>query len=214
MRRILSLPGLAVAAWVSCLGFLGLLVGMVLERACHPHFLPVTTVLLFVVVTGLALVGGASWRIIRGPRRRRALSCFLIGAAPLWFLAGFLLYGLAIKSARQTPLSPAHKLLMPVGESLMDLEARFRYPQRTAGEKVVMIAPAMPEADARAQVAAMDRHVHALEARLGRRTGQTIHWARGPLLGTESIAIFGLCLGTRPGAAPADAEGALHHRPS
>jgi len=207
MRRILSLPGLVVAAWATCLGFLGLLAGMVLGRAWHPHFLPAMTMLLLVVVTGLALVVGASWRIIRGRRRRRALCCLLIGAAPMWFLAGFLLYGLAIKSARKTPLTPAHKLLIPLAESLMDLEARFRYPQRTVGETVEMISPAMPEADARAQVAAMDRHVRALEARLGRQTGGIIHWARGPLLGTGGIAVFGLCLGTRPGAAPADAEG-------
>jgi hypothetical protein len=207
MRRILSLPGLAVAAWASCLGLMGLLAGMVMGRVWHPHYLPATAMLLVVVITGVALVVAASSGIIRGQRRRRALSCLLIGAAPMWFLAGFLLYGLAIKSARKTPLTPAHKLLMPLGESLMDLEARFRYPQRTVGEKVVMISPAMPEADARAQVAAMDSHVRALEARLGRRTGGIIHWARGPLLGTDGVAIFGLCMGTRPGAAPADATG-------
>lgn len=46
MRRSLSLPGLAVAAWASCLGLLGLLAGMILGRAWHPHFLPATTMLL------------------------------------------------------------------------------------------------------------------------------------------------------------------------
>jgi hypothetical protein len=76
-RRIFSLPSLAVAAWASCLGFLGLLAGTVLARAWHPHFLPATAMLLLVVVTALALVVGASWRIIRGQRRRRALSCLL-----------------------------------------------------------------------------------------------------------------------------------------
>jgi hypothetical protein len=208
MRRILSLPGLAVAAWASCLGLLGLLAGMVLGRAWHPHFLPATTMLLLVVVTGLALVVGASWRIIRGQRRRRALSCLLIGWAPLWFLAGFFLHDLAITSRQKIPLTPALELLMPLAESLMDLEARFRYPQRTVGDMVVMISPAMPEADARMLVAAMDRHVRALEARLGRRTGGIIHWARGPLLGTGgNAAIFGLCMGTQLGEAPADAEG-------
>jgi hypothetical protein len=96
---------------------------------------------------------------------------------------------------------------MPLGESLMDLEARFRYSQRTVGESVVMISAAMPEAGARAQLAAMDRHVRALEARLGRGTEGIIHWARGPLLGTGGSAIFGLCIRTQLGGAPADAEG-------
>ena len=46
-----------------------------------------------------------------------------------------------------------------------------------------MISTPMPETEARALVAAMDRHVRALEARLGRTTRGTIHWVRGPLLG-------------------------------
>jgi hypothetical protein len=46
MRRILSLSGLARAAWALCLGFLGLLAGTVLERAWHPHFLPATAILM------------------------------------------------------------------------------------------------------------------------------------------------------------------------
>ncbi len=169
MRRILSLPGLTVAVWVSSLGLLGLLGGMLIGPAWHPHFLPVTAMLALVVVAGLALIVAASWRIVRGPGRRRALSWLLIGAAPLWFLAGHFLYGLGIGGGRQFPMKVGLKLLMPMAESLMDLEARFRYPQRTVGEKVVMISEPMLEAEARAQVAAMDRHVRSLEARLGAR---------------------------------------------
>jgi hypothetical protein len=207
MRRILSLPGLAIAVWVSSLVLLGLLGGMLIGPAWHPHFLPVTAMLALVIVTGLALLIRASWRIIRGPGRRRALSWLLIGAAPLWFLAGHFLYGLAIGEGRRFPMHLGLKLMMPLAESLMDLEARFRYPQRTYGEKIVMISPPMPEAEARAQVAAMDRHIRALEARLGRRTAGLIHWARGPLLGMGGKAILGLCLGSSPGDAPPDAEG-------
>ena len=92
----------------------------------------------------------------------------------------------------------------------MDLDARLVYPQRTAGEKVVMISAPMPEAEARALVAAMDRHVRALEARLGRTTRGTIHWVRGPLFGIERHAIMGLCMGSRPGEEAADAEGLAH----
>ncbi len=76
----LSLPGLAAAVWLACLTFLGLLAGMMIAVAWHPHFLPVTIALTVVIVTGLALIIGATWRIVRGPGRRRALSCLLIGA--------------------------------------------------------------------------------------------------------------------------------------
>jgi hypothetical protein len=207
MRRLLSLPGLAIAIWVSCLALLGLLGIMLAALAWHPHFLPVTSVLAMVIIAGLALIVGALWRIIRGPRRREALSWLLLGSAPLWFLGGSFFYGLAIGNGRTIPINLAIKLMAPLGESVMDLEARFRYPQRTVGDKVVMISTAMPVEEARAQVAAMDRHVRALEARLGRATTGSIHWVRGPLLGIERHALFGLCLGSRPGEAPADAEG-------
>jgi hypothetical protein len=154
----------------------------------------------------LALICGASWRIIRGPRRLHAFSCLLLGGAPLLFLAGHFLYGLSIGFGREIPLNLPLKLLMPLGESLMDLEARFRYPQRTAGGKVVMISE--PVADAPVQVAGMDRHVRALEARLGRTTAGTVHWVRGTLLGLQGgHAVFGLCMGSRPGSDPVDAEG-------
>ncbi len=39
---------------------------------------------------------------------------------------------------------------MMMGESVMDLEARFRYPQRTYGAKVVMISAPLDPAVARA----------------------------------------------------------------
>jgi hypothetical protein len=164
MRRILSLPGLAVAVWLACLALLVLLGGMIAVRAWHPHFLPVTTMLALVFIAGLAVILISSWRIVRGPDRRRALACLLIGTAPLWLLAGHFLYGLAAGSGRNVPLAPALKLLIPLGESVLDLEARIRYPQRTACEKVVMLSAPMPRAEARAPVAAMDRHIRACPA--------------------------------------------------
>jgi hypothetical protein len=203
--RLLSLRRLAITVWLAWLGLLGLMAAMLAGRAWHPHFLPATTVLGVLIVAGLALVCGASWRIRRGPRRLHAFSCLLLGTAPLLFLAGHGLYGLRISYGREIPQNLPLKLLIPLGESLMDLEARFRYPIRTAGEKVVMIST--PVADAGAQVAAMDRHVRALEARLGRTTPGTIHWVRGPLLGVQGgHAVFGLCLGTLPASGPVDAE--------
>lgn len=67
----------------------------------------------------------------------------------------------------------------------MDIEARVRYPMRTHGARVVMISAPMPEALARAQAAAMDRHIRVLERRLGRQAGWTVHRVRGPILGNQ-----------------------------
>jgi hypothetical protein len=191
---------------VSCLAFEGM-AGIVAVVGWHPHFPPVTPMLALVFIGGLALIAGASWRIGRGPGRRRALSCLLIGAAPLWFLAGHFLHGAAANSGRNWHPDPLLRSLEPLVDSVMDLEARFRYPQWTYGEKVVMISSPMPEIQARAQVTAMDRHIRALEARLGRPTRWTIRWVRGPLFGVQGAAFRGLCLGSMPGESWADAEG-------
>src|SRR5262249_12449276 len=135
------------------------------------------------------------------------LACLLVGAAPLWFLAGFFHYGLEVVSGQKLPMNVAIRLLAPLAQSLLDLDARLEYPQRTAGEKVVMISPPMPEAEARAQVAAMARHVGALEARLNRKIPGRIHWVRGPMFGIGRRSIIGMCMGTRPGDESPDAEG-------
>jgi hypothetical protein len=207
VRRVLSLSGLSGAVWVSYLALEGMLAGIVAVVGWHPHFRLATPMLALVFIAGLALIAGASWRIVRGPDRRRALSCLLIGAAPLWFLAVHFLRGAAAISTRNYPPDPVLRLLDPLGESVMDLEARFRYPQRTYGEKVVMISSPMPEVQARAQVTAMDRHIRELEARLGRPTGWTIRWVRGPLLGMQGAAFNDLCMGSLPGESWEDAEG-------
>ncbi len=207
MRRILSLPGLAVVVWASCLAFFGLLAAMAATFAWHPHFLPMTVASALVIGSGLALIVVASWRIGRGPDRLRALACLLIGSAPLWAVAGFVFYGFAVIAGQKKPLNVATHMLTPLALSAMDLHARLVYPLRTVGEKVVMISPTMPEADARAQVAAMDRHVRSLEARLNRTIRGPIHWIRGPLFGTGRCSVMGMALGTRPGEAPPDAGG-------
>jgi hypothetical protein len=199
------LAQIAAAVWIAWLALLGLLGGMLAGRVWHAHYLPVASVLAVMVWAWLALFAGTVWRLVCGPDRGRALTYLLLGSAPACFLGGHVLYGLRAGNTRQVEYSLALKMLIPLGESLMDLEARFRYPERTTGEKVVMLAPEV--ASAREQVAAMDRHVRALESRLGRAIEGRVHWARGPLFGMQNKAIFGLCMGSRLGEVPPDDEG-------
>jgi hypothetical protein len=206
MKRLLALPRLTAIVWISFVGLLALMVVMGVLGAWHPHFLPVTSVLAIFVSSGLALVLAALWRLIAGPRRLRALTCLLLGSAPLCFFAGYMGYGLKASYGRQVELTIPLKLLVPFAESIFDLLARVQYPQRTEGATVVMIAG--PVANAREQVAAMDRHVWSLWQRLGgKRTTRRVHWVRGPIMGVDSHAIYGMCMGSRPGQFPPDAEG-------
>jgi hypothetical protein len=171
------LARLAITEWLAWLGVVGLMLGMLVAQTPHPHFLPMTVLFGTLIVAGLALIVGAIWRLFRGPDRVRALTCLLLGIAPLGFMAGHLLYGLRVGYGRQLDLTWPLRMLVPFGVSMMDLQARFVYPIRTVGEKVVMISA--PFERAGEQVAAMDKHVRALEARLGRPARGRVHWVRG-----------------------------------
>jgi hypothetical protein len=198
---------LAAAVWLAWIGLIGLMFGMLRLGAWHPHFLPVTAVLVVLLAAGLSLLILGIWRLLRGPRRLHALGCLLLGLPPLGFLAGHLMYGFGTAYGRQLTISLPLKVLVPFGESILDLVARFQYPERTEGERLVMIST--PVESARSQVAAMDRHIRALEARLGRTGTRRVHWVRGPLLGLQGKAILGMCMGSLPGGGweRPDAEG-------
>ena len=205
MRLLPTLRQLTIATWLAWLGVVGVMVVYLVFRVMHPHFLPGTTFLLLEVVAGSALVIGGLWRVIRGPGRWNALRYLLLGLAPVLFLASHMLYGVSIGYGRQFDINWPIKMLMPFGESQLDLVARFSYPERTEGAKVVMIATPLP--DARALVDAMDRHIASMEPRLGRPMRGRAHWVRGPILGLDAKAIYGMCLASVPGQGATDAEG-------
>ena len=71
-----------------------------------------TALLATLIIAGLALIGSAGWRLIRGPRRVTALTCLLLGVAPLGLMAGHILYGLKIGQGGQLVL---HELTGPNG---------------------------------------------------------------------------------------------------
>ena len=205
MRWPLSLPRLAITVWLAWLMLVGLMFGMQARQVWNPHFLPMMALLVILVAAGLSLIVGGTWRLLRGPFRRQALACILLGAAPLWFMTGHAMYGLVIAFGRNLRFDLPLKMLVPLGGSLMDIEARIRYPQWTTGEKVTMIS--IPVANARERVAAMDGHVRQLEKRLGRTTAWPIRWVRGPLLGLDGKAPFSVCMGSRPHDAELGTDG-------
>jgi hypothetical protein len=206
MRRLFRLPTLALAVWAAWLGLVAAMALMLAMQAWAPHFLPITILLLWLVVSGVALIVGGLWRLAVGPWRRRALTCLLLGVPPLLFFASHFLYGLKAGYGRQVELNYPLKMLIPFGESCFDLMSRFVYPVRTEGETVVMIS--QPVANASAQVAVMDRHIQSLWKRLGDvSTTRRVHWVRGPLMSITAHAFYGMCLGSVPGKLAVDADG-------
>lgn len=205
MVGTLNIRRLACTVWGAWMALLATLAGMLFLRIWHPHFLPATLLFVGFLASGILLVCRAAWFMAVGPERKRCLAWLLIGMAPLCFMAGHFAYGLQAFYRLDVPLNYALKVLVPLGESFMDLEARVRYPQRTRGAKVVMIS--RPVEDAARQVAAMDEHVRQIEERLGRQLDRPVHWVRGPLFGRQGLAVVGLCMGSRPNEAAVDAGG-------
>jgi hypothetical protein len=77
--------------WGAWLWALGLAAGLTASQIWNPNpILPVGLSVLM-LAAGLGLVIAATVRLIRGPRRDRALVGLLVGTAPFWFLAGHIL---------------------------------------------------------------------------------------------------------------------------
>ena len=187
--------------WGAWLGALGLAAALTALQVWNPNpILPVGLPVLM-VAAGLGLVIAATVRLIRGPRRDRALAGLLVGTAPLWFFVGHILMAIRPAFDRHVPPGWPSKVLLPLARPLADLEARWFYPERTPGKWVTMVGATAK--DARAQVAAMDRHVEALLARLDQRATWPIVWYRGPLFGLRECAIYDMAIGSEVGQSPA-----------
>ena len=195
----------AVTVWVAWLSWLGLAGVQVAGQVRNPS--PILAVRLMVLIPlGLAgLVISAGYRLIRGPGWRRALAWLLFGATPGWLFLGHVL--LAVRSGldRHARASFATKVLVPLARPCFDLEARWFYPERTQGRWVTMVGA--PVATAAAQVAAMDRHVDALLARLHQARTWPIVWYRGSLFGMGGHAIENMALGVEEGQLKPGSDG-------
>lgn len=194
-----------LTVWGAWLGTLVLSAALTAAQVWNPNpILPVALPILM-VAAAVGLVRAATVRLIRGPRRDLALASLLVGTAPLWFSVGHVLLAMRPGFDRHVRPGWPSKVLLPTARPLADLQARWFYPERTPGKWVTMVGA--KSRDARAQVAAMDRHVDALLARLDQPATWPIVWYRGSLLGLNVCAIFDIALGSEVGQFPPGADG-------
>jgi hypothetical protein len=191
--------------WGAWLGALGLAAALTASGIWKTNpILPVAlAVLMFAAGLGLVIV--ATVRLIRGPRRDRALAGLLVGTAPFWLLTGHILMAMRPAFDRHVPPGWPTKVFSPLARPLLDLEARWFYRERTRGKWVTMVGA--PAEDARAQVAAMDRHVETSLARLGHSASWPIVWYRGRLFGLQECAIHDMAIGSKVGQTKRGADG-------
>jgi hypothetical protein len=193
------------AVWAAWLGALGLASALTALQIWNPNpMLPVGLAVLM-LAAGLGLVIAATVRLIRGPRRDRALAGLLAGTAPFWFLAGHILMAIRPAFHRHVPPGWPSKVLAPLAKPLADLESRWFYPERTRGKWVTMVGATAK--DARALVAAMDRHVEASLARLDQSATWPIVWYRGRLFGMQWCAVYDTAIGSEVGLYQRGADG-------
>jgi hypothetical protein len=196
----MSLPMLARCvftvwgAWLGALGLAAVLTAFGIWKT-NPILAVGLAVLMF--AAGLSLVIAATVRLIRGPRRDRALAGLLVGTAPFWFLAGHILMAMRPAFNLHVPPGWPSKVFSPLARPLLDLEARWFYPERTRGKWVTMVGA--KASDARALVAAMDRHVEASLARLDQSATWPIVWYRGPIFGLRQCALYDMAIGSDVG---------------
>ena len=195
----------AVTVWGSWLATLALAATMTASQVRDPSPILLLGPMALMVAASIGLVVASTARLIRGPRRERAAASLLAGTAPLWFVAGHVLMAIRPAFDRDVPLGWPSRVLLTPGRALAGLQARWSYPELTPGKWVTMVG-ARTE-DARAQVAAMDRHVDAVLARLDRSATWPITWYRGPLLFLRHCAIDDMALGSEVGRWPPGADG-------
>jgi hypothetical protein len=191
-----SASRLLAVIWLAFGGVYALIAGLLHFQVQHPHFLPATGLLALLGLATLAAILVGLWRLVVGPRLQGA-RLLTLGTVPLAVLGAHFGWALQYQPHEERSDSYFLRILIPLAESFMDLEARVRYPQRTTGRKVVMIHAGVENAEA--EVEAMDRHVERMETLLGQTTRGKCHWVRGRLLGMERMCLFGVALGSEPG---------------
>jgi hypothetical protein len=205
MARSPMLARWVFTVWGAWLGTFGLSATLIALGVWNPNPILPLGVPILMLAAWIVLLVAATVRLIRGPRRDKALVGLLVGTAPIWFVIGHVLMAMRSGVDLHVPPGWASKVLLPSARQLADLEARWFYPERTPGKWVTMVGATAE--DARAQVAAMDRHVDALLARLDQSETWPIVWYRGSLLGQSRCAIYDMAMGSEVGQLPPEVDG-------
>lgn len=188
LKRLDPLAGATLLVWLAWLVGSAVVFWQFRARVMHPHFFPLVPLMLVQVVAAATAVCLGLWRLVRGPRRLAAASWTSAAVIPILLWVAHTSYVFGCLDRSTLPKNLATKTALVVGASLMDVEARFRYPRRLEGERVVMIYDRVDHP--REDVAAMDRHVTKLERLLGRTLPGKVHWVRGNLLGFQGGRAF------------------------
>lgn len=190
------LSRLTLLIWLAFVGCITLFALFWRTGHWHPHAVWAILSLVLTLVPLTLLTFVTLVRMICGPARLRTLGWLFIGATPIvWFATYFASIYEAAATRKPLNLSPSLRITALWASSLMDAEARWRYPRWSPGQHTVLIDAGTPAEDA-ALMAAMDDHVKAMAKLLGQPVPKAeIAWVRGSLLGQSgrSVGAWSLC---------------------
>ncbi len=199
MRRLKSLgrPAVWVAvAWAAFVALAAWLWGTRLSAVVHPPvpWVPVgLAVLLTIALVAVVLSGG--WRLVRGPRRGRAVLAVVVGLVPGAIVAwGAVEYETQQRAHDLTPTVP-----LDFGAAwylnAAELLVSYEFPHRVDGDKVVLFHDGWV-ADPTGDVRKADEFVRSVEGLVGRPIQAKIYWVRGHLTGVREVPLPGFAPGT------------------
>lgn len=147
---------------------------------------------------GIALVGGATWRAVEGPRRRAAVAIAILGLTPVvWF--GLFTYRTQMNVLERQRVGSMS--VLPVlglwASSLIDAQTRWQYPRRVDGKHATLIDDGQL-ANPQELLEQLDEHITRMAQELGQQPSPAkVRWVRGSALGLtgHSVIDWAICDG-------------------
>lgn len=189
---------LAALVWLSVLATAALFYAFWRWEHIAPHALwGVGTVLLIGGICG-ALIGGAAYRALLGPRRQLAVAIALLGLTPIvWF--GLFAWRTQMNLQERQRVGPMS--VLPIlglwSSTLIDAHARWNYPRRIDSQHATLIDDGRV-ANPQALLAQLDEHIQRMAEELGQQPSPAkVRWVRGSALGLtgHSVIDWAICEG-------------------
>jgi hypothetical protein len=193
MRRIVVLTS---AVWIAVVATIAVSFLFWRIGCLRPHAIWAVLSIVCIGTSTVGLVAAVLWRVVRGPDRWRAVGWLLLGLTPLVWIGAYFTR-LATNGQRRDPVDLIATVYLTITwtSSVMDAQARWRYPRWTHGRHTVLIDNGQTP-DAARLVDEMDADVEAMAELLGQPVpDDEIAWVRGSLVGLDGreIELWALC---------------------
>ena len=186
-------------AWIAWLVGLLWMVAAHVRQTLQPDYWPLLVLLTVALLCAIVGAGVGVWRVCRGTRRLAATGWMLLAMGPFWLWTAQLSYGAWCLRAQRPESDLILRISRPALLAFGEAVAQVLYRERTEGRYVVMFHDGVSDSPQQ-DVAAMDRHLEAMQELLGKRMRSKVRWVRGSALGVSGRGGLGWALGSSDAA--------------